>query len=169
MAAAAEPPPPPPTCGLMELAGEQKAGLFATFGGQGYAFLADARALWSDAHGLGRALIAAAASALLEELQAEGGIGAALVGAAGLDVVSWLEAEAPSEAHLHSAAVSYPLVGAVQMAQLAQTVAKLGTFEQFKRCLHGATGHSQGICSAVVLSMSQTMDEFMDNAVKMVR
>lgn len=113
----------PEPSGLMQLAEEKKAGLFATFGGQGYAYMAETRELWASSapEDPCRALITDAAAALLEELQLDSRV-SEMMSDGGLDLIAWLEDESatPPDAHLFSAAVSYPLVGTIQMAHVAQ-------------------------------------------------
>ena len=88
----------------------------------------------------------------------------------GLDVLSWLEgpeeAQPPIE-YLASIPISFPLIGLTQLVQylVAVKVNNL-TPESFRALVHGATGHSQGIVSAVVLSTSTTEESFILNSIK---
>jgi malonyl CoA-acyl carrier protein transacylase len=63
---------------------------------------------------------------------------------------------------------SYPLVGLTQLAHYVSTLAKLGKTHE-EMAFKGATGHSQGVASAVVLASSATTAELNANALKMVR
>ncbi len=62
---------------------------------------------------------------------------------------------------------SYPLVGLTQLGHYVSTLAKLGKTHE-EMVFKGATGHSQGVVSAVVLASSATTAELNANALKMV-
>ena len=88
----------------------------------------------------------------------------------GLDVLSWLEG--PEEAqppikYLASIPISFPLIGLAQLVQyiVAVKVNNL-TLESFRALVHSATGHSQGIISTIILSMSTTEESFILNSIK---
>ncbi|KAF4614083.1 hypothetical protein D9613_007929 [Agrocybe pediades] len=87
----------------------------------------------------------------------------------GLDVLSWLSGSSPrpSVSYLASVPVSLPLIGLTQLVQYVVVchVANISPGELRSR-LAGATGHSQGIVSAVAISASATFDEFNVNARK---
>ena len=73
----------------------------------------------------------------------------------GFDVAAWLEdpARTPSASYLASAAVSYPMVGLVQMGHYMAMLGDTGkTHEELVGLFKGATGHSQGIVSAVAIA-----------------
>ncbi|KAJ7745730.1 fatty acid synthase [Mycena metata] len=90
----------------------------------------------------------------------------------GLDVVSWLSGAEPrpSTAYLASVPISFPLIGLTQLVQylVACNVAGM-TPGQFRDALSGATGHSQGIVSAVAISASDSFESYTANALKAVR
>lgn len=90
----------------------------------------------------------------------------------GLDVLAWLEgsAEVPSTEYLASVPVSFPLIGLTQLVQYLITarVSNL-TPGELRSHLHGATGHSQGIVSAVAIAASSTLESFTLNASKAVK
>lgn len=90
----------------------------------------------------------------------------------GLDVLSWLSGSAPRPpiSYLASVAVSFPLIGLTQLTQylVAFKVADITPGEMLER-LSGATGHSQGIVSAVAISASSTYDQFVLNSKKALR
>lgn len=87
-----------------------------------------------------------------------------------LDVLSWLEgpkeAQPPIE-HPAPTPISFPLIGLTQLAQylIAVRVSNL-TPKAFRALVHGATGHSQGIVSAVVLAASTSSESFLANTAK---
>ncbi|OBZ72637.1 Fatty acid synthase subunit beta [Grifola frondosa] len=90
----------------------------------------------------------------------------------GLDVVSWLSGASPRPptAYLASVPVSLPLIGLTQLTQylVICQVSKLSPGELRSR-LQGATGHSQGIVSAVCIAASTTFESFVDNSRKALR
>ena len=90
----------------------------------------------------------------------------------GLDVLSWLSGSAPRPpvSYLASVAVSFPLIGLTQLTQylVAFKVADLTPGEMLER-LSGATGHSQGIVSAVAISASSTYEQFVVNSKKALK
>lgn len=90
----------------------------------------------------------------------------------GLDVVSWLSGaiERPPVSYLASVPISLPLIGLTQLLQylIVCRVANLNP-SQIRDRIAGATGHSQGIVSAVVLSASDTFDVLTTNSRKALR
>ena len=90
----------------------------------------------------------------------------------GLDVVSWLSGTVPRPAvsYLASVPVSFPLIGLTQLVQylIVYRVANLTPGELRSR-IAGATGHSQGIVSAVAIAASATFEEFVDNSRKALK
>ncbi|TFK33214.1 fatty acid synthase [Crucibulum laeve] len=90
----------------------------------------------------------------------------------GLDVVAWLSGAAPrpSTAYLASVPISFPLIGLTQLVQylIVGQVTGLSPGELRSR-FAGATGHSQGIVSAVVISASATLDDYATNSVKALK
>ena len=90
----------------------------------------------------------------------------------GLDVLSWLSGAAarPAVPYLASVPISFPLIGLTQLVQYLVVchVANLTPGELRSR-LSGATGHSQGIVSAVVIAASGTFEEFVDNSHKAIK
>ncbi|KAF9267936.1 fatty acid synthase [Marasmius fiardii PR-910] len=87
----------------------------------------------------------------------------------GLDVASWLSGASsrPSTAYLASIPVSLPLIGATQLVQylVACHVTGLTPGDLGDR-LKGATGHSQGVVSAVAIAASTSFESFNENAKK---
>ncbi|EJD06870.1 fatty acid synthase [Fomitiporia mediterranea MF3/22] len=90
----------------------------------------------------------------------------------GLDVISWLSGALPRPPteYFASVPVSFPLIGLTQLTQYFVTcrVANLTPGELRER-LHGATGHSQGIVSAVCIAASDGTQSFVENAAKALR
>lgn len=90
----------------------------------------------------------------------------------GLDVLSWLNGTSsrPSVAYLASVPISFPLIGLTQFVQYLVTCKVTGlTPGELRDRLAGATGHSQGIVSAVAVAASATFESFTDNSKKALR
>lgn len=90
----------------------------------------------------------------------------------GLDVISWLSGVTPrpSTAYFASIPISLPLIGLTQLVQylVACRVSNL-TPGKLRDRIAGATGHSQGVVSAVAIAASTTFDSFTENTKKAVR
>ncbi|KAF8199703.1 fatty acid synthase [Pholiota molesta] len=90
----------------------------------------------------------------------------------GLDVVSWLSGATPRPpvSYLASVPVSFPLIGLTQLVQYLVVchVANI-TPGDLRSRITGATGHSQGIVSAVAIAASATFEEFVDNSEKALK
>jgi hypothetical protein len=158
----------PPSSGLLDLAQQGKAGIAATFGGQGYSYIDEARKLYADP------ATSSFMETVLEAVVAEANSPEAIEAAAhpaGFDVSTWLEdpAKTPSSAYLASAPVSYPLVGLVQIAHYVSTLSTVGKkHEEMCALLKGATGHSQGVVAAVAVACSSTDAELLANSTQLV-
>ncbi|KAI0749711.1 fatty acid synthase [Daedaleopsis nitida] len=90
----------------------------------------------------------------------------------GLDVISWLSGASPRPpvAYLASIPVSFPLIALTQLTQFLVIcrVARL-TPGDLRSQLHGATGHSQGLVSALAIAASTTFESFYENTSKSVK
>ena len=90
----------------------------------------------------------------------------------GLDVLSWLSGATPrpSVSYLASVPVSFPLIGLTQLVQYLVVchVADL-TPGELRARIAGATGHSQGIVSAVAIAASDSFEDFYENSRKAVK
>lgn len=87
----------------------------------------------------------------------------------GLDVLAWLSGRRtkPASSYLGSIPLSLPLIGLTQLIQYLVACRVSGvTPGQFRERIRGATGHSQGIISAVVLATSESYENFQSNLVK---
>jgi fatty acid synthase subunit alpha len=89
----------------------------------------------------------------------------------GLDVLSWLNGTPrPTVAYLASVPISFPLIGLTQLVQYLVVCKVAGlTPGELRSRIAGATGHSQGIVSAVVIATSTSFRSFTDNAKKALR
>ncbi|KAJ3783459.1 fatty acid synthase [Lentinula aff. detonsa] len=90
----------------------------------------------------------------------------------GLDVISWLSGvvSRPSISYLASVPVSFPLIGLTQLVQYLIVCKVTGlTPGELADRMTGATGHSQGIVSAVAAAASSSFETFTENAKKAIR
>jgi fatty acid synthase subunit alpha len=87
----------------------------------------------------------------------------------GLDVWSWLSGTA-AVPYLVSVPISFPLIGLTQLVQYLVVCHVINlTPGELRSRLSGATGHSQGIVSVVVIAASATFEEFVDNSHKAIK
>ena len=157
---------------LLAAALSKKASVFALFGGQGTneVYFDELQNLYD----IYKPFVAPFVQTLTEEVLAplvaeeEGSTHYTF----GLDVVSWLSGAAarPAVPYLASVPISFPLIGLTQLVQYLVVchVANLTPGELRSR-LSGATGHSQGIVSAVVIAASGSFKEFADNSHKAIK
>lgn len=90
----------------------------------------------------------------------------------GLDLLSWLDGSSsqPSIEYFASIPLSLPLIGVAQLAQYVVScrvtdVSPAEMRERFK----GATGHSQGVISAVAIASSDSWSNLYENILKAVK
>ncbi|KAJ3372345.1 3-oxoacyl-[acyl-carrier-protein] synthase [Kappamyces sp. JEL0680] len=132
-----------------------KTRVVAMFGGQGpnEEYLAELQVLFDTYPGMLDPLLAAAANVL------------------DLDVVRWLSTKQhPPTEYSASVPVSLPLIGVTQLCQYYIACKILNLLPgEMRSQFRGASGHSQGIVSAVVVSVSDTFEAFVENFVKGIR
>ncbi|KAF8632253.1 hypothetical protein AX15_002000 [Amanita polypyramis BW_CC] len=90
----------------------------------------------------------------------------------GLDVIPWLSDATlrPPVHYLASVPISLPLIGLTQLAQYLVVCHAEGLNPgELRNLLSGATGHSQGIVSAVAIATSESFDDFTANACKALK
>ncbi|KAG8760688.1 3-oxoacyl-[acyl-carrier-protein] synthase, partial [Ceratobasidium sp. 423] len=90
----------------------------------------------------------------------------------GLDVLGWLDGSVPVPPleYLASVPVSFPVIGLTQLVQYLVVSSVTGlTPGELRDRLKGATGHSQGILSAVVAATSTDLESFSQNSAKALR
>jgi len=150
----------------------KKASIFALFGGQGTneVYFDELQNLYDIYKPLVATFIQTLTEDVLASLVAEEK--ASTHYTFGLDVLSWFSGAAarPAVPYLASFPISFPLIGLTQLVQylIVCHVANLTPGELRSR-LAGATGHSQGIVSAVVIAASGTLEEFVDNSRKAIK
>lgn len=165
--------PRAPQSALLEAAKAGKASIFGLFGGQGTneVYFAELKGLYDIYKPYVLELITTLTKNVLIPAAAKAtDVDGFNYYSHGLDVLSWLEgpeeAQPPVE-YLASIPISFPLIGLTQLAQylIAVRVSNL-TPEAFRALIHGATGHSQGIVSAVVLATSSSHESFLASSAK---
>lgn len=89
----------------------------------------------------------------------------------GFDILKWLELrdQTPDQEYLMSVPVSCPLICVIQLCHYTVTCKTLGiTPGEFRDALVGATGHSQGLVTAVAIASSDDWESFIENSIKAV-
>jgi fatty acid synthase subunit beta len=90
----------------------------------------------------------------------------------GLDLISWLNGTSPRPTvdYLASIPLSLPLIGVAQLAQylVSCRVTDVNPGEM-RSLFNGATGHSQGVVSAVAVAASDSWDSLNSNILKAVK
>ena len=150
---------------LLEEVEKGRASLLAIFGGQGNtdSLLEELVELEKTYHPIVRPFLEAVTPPLLhaaDDLEAKEYL------SKGLNVLQWIDRPEcrPSQEYLASAAISLPLVGLIQLANFHVMCSLLGSVPvDFVKQFSGTTGHSQGIISAAVISLSKTYDDFIAN------
>lgn len=158
-----------PESALLTAATIGKASIFALFGGQGTneVYFDELQSLYDIYKPFVAPFIATVTSEVLVPFADDQQ--ATTYYTYGLDVASWLSGASPrpSTAYLASIPISFPLIGLTQLVQYLVVCKVAGlTPEELRSRIAGATGHSQGIVSAVVISASDSFESFTDNAQK---
>lgn len=139
------------------------ASLVAIFGGQGNTddYFEELRDLYKIYNGLVADVIRAAADKLNSLVRSTPGT--EKIYTQGFDLISWLESEekTPSNEYLLLIPVSCPLICVIQLAHYAITARVLGmTPGEFREYLSGATGHSQGLTTALAIAEADSWESF---------
>jgi fatty acid synthase subunit alpha len=154
---------------LLQAAADGKASVYALFGGQGTneVYFDELETLYKLYTPFIAAFLQAITSSVLVPLTAASEHVSFYTH--GMDVYSWLTGATPRPPveYLASVPLSLPLIGLTQLAQylVACRVAGLTPGEMRAR-FAGATGHSQGVVSAVCISASDSFDSFAANSRK---
>jgi fatty acid synthase subunit beta, fungi type len=147
---------------LLRAVTDGDARTFVIFGGQGYEeYFDELTSLYETYSVLVGEYIQHMASHLLQLSASEE---ARKVYGKGLDVKSWIlhPQDRPDSEYLSSAPVSLPCVGVVQLGLYAVTCRVLGKKPgEIRRYFSGATGHSQGIVTAVAVAASSDWPSFL--------
>lgn len=146
--------------------------LYAIFGGQGNTedYFEELREIYDIYQGLVGDFIRECGAQLLALSRDH--IAAEKIYTKGFDIVKWLEhpETIPDFEYLISAPISVPIIGVIQLAHYAVTCRVLGLNPgQVRDNLKGATGHSQGLITAIAISASDSWDEFYNSASRILK
>lgn len=156
---------------LLKKSAAKLAKTFAVFGGQGNTddYFEELRELNFMYHGLISDLLTKVASKLSTLVRTTDNVDK--IYTQGFDILNWLKSpdQTPDQDYLLSVPVSCPLICVIQLAHYVVTCKTLGvTPGEFRKHLSGATGHSQGLVTAVAIASSDSWDSFYEDAVKAV-
>jgi fatty acid synthase subunit beta len=159
---------------LLSAAAKGEASIFGLFGGQGIneVYFDELRNLYDIYRPYIAPLIEKVSKDLLNPLSVKAETDGLSFYSYGLDVASWLDGTAPIPPveYLASVPVSFPLVGLTQLVQyLAACRSSNLTPGDMRKLLKGATGHSQGIVSAVAIAASECLDSFTENTTRALK
>lgn len=161
-----------PPSALLSAVGNNKASMYALFGGQGTneVYFDELQNLYDIYTPFVSAYITTLTNEVLKPLAAEEEESSYY--AHGLDVISWLSGRIPrpSVAYLATVPLSLPLIGLTQLVQyLIVCRVQNVTPGQLRDKIAGATGHSQGIVSAVAVAASDSFESFELNSKKALK
>ncbi|KAF5382044.1 hypothetical protein D9615_004428 [Tricholomella constricta] len=164
--------PAGPQSALLLAATSGKASIFALFGGQGTneVYFDELQSLYDIYKPFITPFLATVTNEVLVPLAEEHQASTHYLH--GLDAISWLDDASlrPSTAYLASVPVSFPLIGLTQLVQYLIVCKVTGlTPGEIRDRIAGATGHSQGIVSAVVIAASASFEEFTENSRKALK
>lgn len=164
--------PQQPESALLSAASSGKASIFALFGGQGTneVYLDELQGFYDIYRPFVESFLKTVTTDVLIPLAEEENDSTFYTH--GLDVVSWLSGVTPRPpvAYTASVPVSFPLIGLTQLVQYLVVCRVAGlTPGQLRDRIGGATGHSQGIVSAVAISSSSTFEELTANSRKALK
>lgn len=164
--------PTQPNSALLEAAVSNKVSIFALFGGQGTneVYFDELQYLYDVYKPFVSPFVQSVTADVLIPL-AEKEQNSSFY-AFGFDVISWLSGSTsrPDMSYLSSVPVSFPLIGLTQLVQYL-VVCYVANFTpgELRGRLGGATGHSQGIVSAVAIATSSTFEAFTENTHKAIK
>lgn len=166
--------PRSPPSALLAAAAKDEASIFGVFGGQGTneVYFDELRNLYEIYKPYVAPLITKVSTDLLHPLSIKAESDGHSFYSYGLDVASWLDGSAPVPPveYLASIPVSFPLIGLTQLVQYLSACRSSNlTPGGMRDLLKGATGHSQGIVSAVAIAASECIDSFTENTVKALK
>lgn len=152
-----------PASALLRAVSAKNAKIHVVFGGQGNSenFIDELRSLVNIYGPLVRPLVNDIAQVFQQLLASTED--ARKVYTEGFDVLEWLDhpETTPSKDYLITAPVSVPLIGLIQLAHYQVTCKVLGlTPGEFRGYLSGATGHSQGILTALAIARADSWNDW---------
>jgi len=169
---------------FIQAARKSQIGLFAQFGGQGANYLDELRDLFHTHRELLAPIIKRAEMIMKEQSnspEARLFINRNFF-SEGLDLLTWLEPVSsteettpewlPSEEYLASSPISYPLILLTQLCRYYTTAKSLfpnhtNPILCMRNVLKGTTGHSQGVVAAVVISVAEDEEQFINLTLQM--
>ncbi|CBQ73371.1 related to fatty acid synthase, beta and alpha chains [Sporisorium reilianum SRZ2] len=156
---------------LFSLSAQNKAEVHAVFGGQGNneAYFKELQTLFDAYRPLVQPLLESTQPVFDKLVEDAVKQGFASYYTHGFNVLGWLTGAAaePAVSYLASVPLSLPLIGLTQITQFLVSIRASGlTPAEFRSQIKSATGHSQGIISAVVLSASDSLASFNANVAK---
>jgi fatty acid synthase subunit beta len=160
-----------PTSALLSAAAAGDASMFALFGGQGNneVYFDELQSLYD----IYKPYVAPFVATITEVLKPLASAREATsFYTYGLDVVSWLSGgkPRPSTEYFTTIPVSLPLIGLTQLVQYLVVCHVSGlTPGQLRDRISGATGHSQGVVSAVAIAASTSLESYTENTKKAIR
>ena len=164
--------PGPPPSALLSASSDGEASIYALFGGQGTneVYFDELQTLYDTYKPYVSPLITSITNEILGPLVVAHQ--ASSFYNYGMDAISWLSGTIPRPpvAYLASIPVSLPLIGLTQLIQYLVVCCVSGlTPGQLRARIAGATGHSQGVVSAIAISASSSYESFNANAKKAIR
>lgn len=156
---------------LLRAVSDKEAAMHAIFGGQGNTedYFDELREIFDVYNGNIIDFVRLLADKLLNLTREHSD--AAKIYTKGLDIMRWLERPetTPDNDYLIYAPVSVPVIGLIQLSHFAVTARLLGkTPGQLRDYFAGATGHSQGLVTAVAIASSDSWESFFENSVKAI-
>ncbi|KAF5337910.1 hypothetical protein D9758_013124 [Tetrapyrgos nigripes] len=164
--------PESPKSALLASAAAGNASIYALFGGQGTneVYFDELQALYDIYRPFIEPFISIVSSDILAPLAAEKEHTTFYT--YGMDVASWLSGDSPvpSTPYLASIPLSMPLMGLTQLVQYLVACHVTGlTPGALSKRITGATGHSQGLVSAIAISASTSFENFLENSKKALK
>lgn len=162
-----------PSSALLSAASNGKASIFALFGGQGTneVYFDELQSLYDIYKPFVLPFLTTITTDVLIPL-ATSHQSSSTFYTHGLDILSWLSGSAPRPptSYLASVPISFPLIGLTQLTQyLVVCQVTSNTPSSLRSLLAGATGHSQGIVSAVTIAASTSFESYTVNSIKALK
>lgn len=160
-----------PSSALLNASSNDKALIYAIFGGQGNTddYFEELRDINQTYNGLVSDFLIKVQSKVKTLISSTSDIDR--IYTSGFDFINWLNnpSETPSTDILLSVPVSCPLICVIQLCHYIITCKTLGIHPgQFKSYLKGTTGHSQGLVTSLVVAISDSWESFEVEALKAV-
>ncbi|EJU05022.1 fatty acid synthase [Dacryopinax primogenitus] len=170
----AEQVPRGPKSTLFEAAKKGEAQIYGLFGGQGTneVYFDELQQLFEIYGAYVRDFISTATYEVLVPLAAKAQEQGHAYYNHGLDVLAWLTGTTPRPpvAYLASVPISFLLIGLTQLVQYLISCRVLGLHPgEMRSLIKGATGHSQGVVSAVCIAASTSYESYNINVAKSLR